>query len=483
MKNHHIHLFRGIVPLLLAGFAISQGPLAARAAEPATNGLNVAIARTTNGAIQLDWTALAGAQGYRVEYRGPDEAAWQVCPPASQWPQTGNQWLDPQAATGNRWYRVVAFPGGQAQRGRVLATNGLRNFTPAEVNALFAASGIPAPLTPKYTVTAMQVVYETISARGEKTQASGALVWPLGAGKSLPLASYQHGTLFLKSEAPSYGQETEFVIGVALASIGYATVLPDYLGLGQSPGRHPYVHARSEATAVVDMLRAGRTVCGNQQVALNGQLFLLGYSQGGHATMAAHRELEASHASEFQITASAPMAGPYDISGTMYQLMISTQAYADPAYLPYTLFSYNDAYQIYNPVSQALAAPYDTTLWPLFDGLHGSGDVNAVMPSVPSQILRPDFLQAFKADASHPFRLALQDNDLYNWTPRSPMRMFHCHGDRTVPFANSQIAFDHFQANGANQVELVDPFPLADHGTGAYFCLIGAKDWFETLRR
>ena len=46
-------------------------------------------------------------------------------------------------------------------------------------------------------------------------------------------------------------------------------------------------------------------------VALNGQLFLMGYSHGGHVTMALHRELEQYHANEITITASAPMAGAY----------------------------------------------------------------------------------------------------------------------------------------------------------------------------
>jgi hypothetical protein len=51
-------------------------------------------------------------------------------------------------------------------------------------------------------------------------------------------------------------------------------------------------------------------------VGLDGRLFLIGYSQGGHATAAAHRELEARHANEFTVTAAAPMAGALDLSGT-----------------------------------------------------------------------------------------------------------------------------------------------------------------------
>ena len=34
--------------------------------------------------------------------------------------------------------------------------------------------------------------------------------------------------------------------------------MPDYLGMGESPGLHPYVHGESEATATLDMIRAAR---------------------------------------------------------------------------------------------------------------------------------------------------------------------------------------------------------------------------------
>ena len=35
-------------------------------------------------------------------------------------------------------------------------------------------------------------------------------------------------------------------------------VCPITLGMGDSPGLHPYVHGESEATASVDMIRAAR---------------------------------------------------------------------------------------------------------------------------------------------------------------------------------------------------------------------------------
>jgi dienelactone hydrolase len=116
-----------------------------------------------------------------------------------------------------------------------------------------------------------------------------------------------------------------------LGSYGYAVVVPDYLGLGTSPGYQTYLHAGSEATCVVDALRAGRSLCSSNRVSLNGQLFLTGFSQGGHVTMAAHRELEAFHTNEFTVTASAPCAGTYDLGGVTLEDILA------PPQLPYWL--------------------------------------------------------------------------------------------------------------------------------------------------
>ena len=102
--------------------------------------------------------------------------------------------------------------------------------------------------------------------------------------------------------------------------------------------------------------------------------------------------------------------------------------------------------------------------------------------AIPSQIFRPEFLQDFGTNASNPFRLALQRNDLYNWRPIAAMRLFHCAGDTTVPYANSVVALNTFQANGATQVQLIDPYPAGNHTTGALPCYQAARAWFDLLK-
>ncbi|NIP97076.1 MAG: hypothetical protein GWO24_28040, partial [Akkermansiaceae bacterium] len=286
----------------------------------------------------------------------------------------------------------------------------------------------------------------------------------------------------------------ERLIGLLMASNGYLVAMPDYLSLGPgSTGLHPYVHRRSSATVTVDMLRATRTAAATDpdigaalSGGLSGKLFLFGYSQGGYVTLAAQQEIELRHASEFQVTASAPSDGPYDLSGTMADIMTSSNSYSSPNYLPYMLLSYNEIYRFFDDPAEVLLEPYATSLPPLFDGEHSGAEIDAVMPAsgVPSDILRPEFMQAFIDDPDHPFRNVLRENDLLGWAPISPTRLYHCAADNTVPYANAEAAHASFLAAGADpaRVGLIDPDPNGSHGTCLFAAVPLIIDWFESLR-
>jgi hypothetical protein len=91
-------------------------------------------------------------------------------------------------------------------------------------------------------------------------------------------------------------------------------------------------------------------------------------------------------------------------------------------------------------------------------------------------------MQAVLNDPQHPLRLALADNDLYDWTPLAPVRMWHCLGDMDVPYENSLVALATLQANGGSSVELLDPSPSSGHGDCAIPSFTAMAAWFESLR-
>ncbi|MGA2865148.1 MAG: lipase family protein [Verrucomicrobiota bacterium] len=448
-------------------------------AQPASS-LRITNFQGTGEGWVLGWEQSATGTAYTVQFQDTlQDGIWRSPASAAPFPVAGKEWLDAWSTNASRFYRVIGVPA--AQRGQVLSATLNNGLTALQLAFLFNLAGVP--ITPQYDVGLYKIVYETITPLGARTLASGALVLPQNAGGALPLVSYQHGTLTQTNSAPSsLNLSGEVTIGIAFATTGYAAAVPDYLGLGDSPGLHPYHHARSEATAGVDMLRAVKAFCATNGFALNDRLFLCGYSEGGHATMALLRELETFHTNEFTVTACAPMAGAYDLSGVTTEDFLTNRFAPNPYYFVYLLAAYQDVYHLAPSLASLLRVPYDTALPPLLGGNASGSQINAAMPADPTQILKPDYLAAFRAQPRHPLRLALEENDLYRWKPRAPLRLYHCSGDLDVDPANSQVALASFHALGATQVELIDPQPGADHSGCAQPSLLQAKAWFDSLK-
>ena len=370
------------------------------------------------------------------------------------------------------------------ERGALQSAERVGSFTSAQIRLLAVVSGVPSvsELDLRYDVDVYAIRYATVDTDGSAISASGALALPTNATSASPLASYQHGTILKREDAPSQSATGERNVAILMASAGYVTAAPDYLGLGLSQQFHPYVHAASEASAVVDMLRASSALAAREGVSLTAQLFLLGYSQGGHATLAAHRQIEASHSEEFQVTASAPGAGPYDLSGTMADRRLDAATpHPNPYYLPYTLIAMNRVYELFATDAEVFVAPFDQQVVPLFDGTHGSDEINALLPAAPIAAVKPAIVEAFATDVDDPVRRALQENDVHDWRPVAPVRLYHCEADAQIPAANAEVALAAMRARGAT-VERIDPNPAADHDACAGLSLVDAYRWFETLR-
>ena len=359
----------------------------------------------------------------------------------------------------------------------------MRSFTTDQIDSTFTANGIPLLVVPTtYPVNVYKITYNTVSYDGTTpTFATGALLVPVGVPCKMPLISYQHGTTTYRYGVPSY-LSGEIVIGLAEATDGYVISMPDYLGLGDSPGIHPYIHANSEATASLDLVRSVREAQDSLDFNLNGQLFLVGYSQGGHATMALHRMIETDFPDEFTVTASAPMSGPYDVSGVQADVIVNDSVYSQPGYLPYILQSYNTVYNLFVDYADVFLSPYDVTLPPLLDGTHGMDELNAAMPSIPNHIMIPEVLDSFINNQDHYFREALRDNDVYDWTPVSPMKMFYCEADDEVYYMNAFVAYNKFIENGSTSVQMMSAGENFGHFECAFYALSGGKNWFDTFR-
>lgn len=277
-------------------------------------------------------------------------------------------------------------------------------------------------LTPKYDVAVIKLVYETIDKNGDPATASGALVIPQDGDNTLPLLSYHHGTEPKRSQVASVSPLFVFE-SLIYASSGFLTCTPDYLGLGESQEVHPYLIADLSASATIDMLRATRAYCCEQGIALNEKLFLSGYSEGGFVTLATHETLETDYSDEFSVTASTPMAGPYDLMETA-RILLTQPEYPHPSYFGYIITAYSDVYG-WDRFDEIFQAPYADLIPELFDGTYSSGYIESQLTSNITELVTSEFINGFLGDGEQALKTALRENSPLNWTPRVPIHFIH----------------------------------------------------------
>jgi len=292
-------------------------------------------------------------------------------------------------------------------------------------------------------VKVYRVYYYTPNFNGQLIVATGAVLVPQ-MNCRLPIATYNHGTVFKRQEVPSYlsgaGEGIEFMYPLLFSGSGYLTVAPDYQGLGDGEGFHPFVDARTEAAATLDNVRAARHLSTALNFQLNGEVFLTGYSQGGHATMATLKEINDHNRSEFNVVMAAPGSGPYDLYDLEFNYMFTNPAYSTPQYGLYAIAScqytrgtiYSDIHQIIKPEYSDL---YTSEI------LGQTGNVEWI-PTPWTDMLQPEFLNHLQHNPNHPFRSCLKESNNYDWDNSYLTYYFYTTGDEQVDYRQSIKAID-----------------------------------------
>ena len=376
----------------------------------------------------------------------------------------------------------------QADDGDLISYNHQNTLSLMLIEILLDGGGISGS-NPIYPISIYEIAYESHRPDGTIDTLAGLISIPKSIGKAFPIASYQHGTVVLDENAPSITGATvnnyEVLLVALMASpAGLITLFPDYEGLGDPNKYHPYIIANSYTRAVVNMVRAVKelsfTLEGDDQFQFNEQLFLFGYSEGGYATLAAQKGIQFNFSDELTVTASFPMAGPYNLSETTVDFFLSIPNYDQPYYVPYVLTSHLWYYDGLDADFNQYFEPFwADTLAILFDGTHSGVEINEIMPEEPLDIILPDVLEDFINNEENIFNQTFRQNTLLDWVPNSPTYLYHGMGDDIVPYQNTQVIYQNFIDNEAENVELIlFPEILGGHSELIPVCLLSG---FNTM--
>ncbi|WP_031085546.1 lipase family protein [Streptomyces sp. NRRL S-1831] len=185
--------------------------------------------------------------------------------------------------------------------------------------------GIDGPLPGRAT----RLMYKSTDANGEAVAVTGAYIEPAAKWRGdgpRPLVAVAPGTmgqgdqcaasmalehpLWLNGQTVSVGYEDLSVYRLLLR--GVAVVVTDYVGLGTTDRLHTYVNRVDGAHAVLDAVRAARSL-DQASVTSASRVGLFGYSQGGGATAAA-AELQPSYAPDVELAGTYAGAPPADLT-------------------------------------------------------------------------------------------------------------------------------------------------------------------------
>lgn len=400
-----------------------------------------------------------------------------------------------------------------------------------EGQALLEITGEPA-----CRVDVHHIRYHTVGPGDAPTIASGALFVPAGTEPQCqgerPMLLYAHGTTteraFNMADVRNEDQIEGVLMVAAFAANGYIVVAPNYVGYDISTDPHPYLNADQSAKDMIDALTAARTALPTSEAPTTSegaQLFVTGYSQGGHVAMATHRAMEAAG---MTLTASAPMSGPYALSAFGDAVFYGQVNAGAPVHLTMLITGYQHVYgDIYSTPTDAFEARYASgieTLLPstqsrssLYEqGLLPQDQLFSTEPPDPAfapytpatepaeladvfekgfgpdHLITNSFRLAYLQDAqanpdggfptttdgsppaapAHPLREAFKTNDLRNFTPTAPMLLCAGNGDPTVFYMNTQLMQGYWASTSAPvtvldvDAEPTDDDPYSDYKRG-----------------
>jgi pimeloyl-ACP methyl ester carboxylesterase len=342
-------------------------------------------------------------------------------------------------------------------------------------------SDLPAA---QYDVDLYKITYLTPSPHRAETKVSGIVALPIKNDHTTPspMIVYSHGTMTDRNAVPSnLTYQIKHAI-TAFASGGYVVAASDYIGLGDSVDLlHPYCHSESLATTGVDTLRAAKQLAKIIDYPLEEKIYLTGYSEGGLATLATHHLVESKLSDEFQVAASAPMAGPYELSECTLNGCLDNPAKATTMYLTYVLLAYNYIYgDVFDRISEVFKPPYDSLAARLFDGTQSPITIREILPNDPKKLLKDEFVSKQMRNPEGAFYKRLKENDRYDWAPRAPTMFIAAAGDIDVAFSNTTKTFEHMKSLEGN-VNYVDVGEQYGHMTGRASCMVKAREYFDRV--
>lgn len=367
-------------------------------------------------------------------------------------------------------------------RGKLISSELLSTVTKQEVDFVISLGGYNLPSASDIEI--YKVSYSTIDTKEKSTTLTGIVAIPKGSLKA-PILSYQHGTIHTKTDAPSMLSDNTKILASLSSTNGFITVMSDYLGYNTideaENSLHPYHLKTPTLSATLDLLRATKEFLAKKEIEFNNQLFLMGYSEGGYATMALDNELSTND--EFNVTASTPMAGAYDLNYTSNYFINLDTPHPNPIYFPFVVLAYNNYYGFSDTPKDFFNEEYKSVV-DVFDNLESYSwdEINSMLNPIIKEMFDLEANDGSYKEFEDELNKVYVENSVYDYTPEGKVRLYHCKGDEDVPYKNTTIAYESLKDRGEVELVEIENFENLNHNNCVVPSLSSAFNWFIEIK-
>lgn len=336
-------------------------------------------------------------------------------------------------------------------------------YLPGNGNTELRNKGKTEPYLPGTAeLVSLSCLYKSVDQHGDTLTVSGRVYFPR-EGRAKAFVLQPHYTITSNRECPSECDMPDLI----LHEMGYAVLLPDYVGYGVTRERnHPYLDYDVAARNTLDLYFGAKALLESlDRLPENDSLILVGYSQGAQTALATLKLIETEHP-EIAVKRCYLGSGPYDVART-YDVSIATNKvglqFTIPMLIMGTSWSYDlelDPYYFMNKKTIERSEKY------VFSKEYSAGDVVLLnrmgCSHKVSRYMTPEGMDKTLPETRRLYEGLIRsslvhvsetDTMLGDWTPKAPLYVLHSTEDRGVPFENALSLQLMLETKGVTDVE------------------------------
>ena len=353
-----------------------------------------------------------------------------------------------------------------------------------EVEVPKQLGGIVSYSEPRNAVDVYYITYNSVvpEQNNRPTLASGILAIPAIGAHTVPLISYQHGTLYGTMAPPSDHMksfEARLMIS-QFASQGYAVICADYFGFGVSKEKDSYIVLNSQVQAAYDLYSSALMLLTQKDMRVN-HLFCTGWSQGGVITMALLERLEQLGVPVTAVgTAAAQCDGFIMTNGFLSHPRAIDAPWVTTMFI-LTAFAFEEYYQIPG-LARGLFTDDQDNQYNLALRVY-SKDPSLAEQDFPldlHKLIRPQYFDSTYFAQSAYGKLLLEMHP-YRWDIKTPVRMYYGDVDECLTIGLARLPMEWQKAMGNTKVEAISVGADGTHRLAFGRAVPEWKAWFDSL--